>query len=128
MTWQRFRRTGSVTAERLDSPLVWHTEGGYELVGQPGDWRLEDEDGHWTVLDDAFTAGYEPCDGVHRRRGTVLARRGCLGEVVETLEGDVKVGPGDWVVEGLRGELWVVPSSRFARTHLPLIAPDVKRA
>ena len=128
MTWQRFFRTGSVTASRLGRPLVWPTGGGNELVGQPGDWHVEDGDGKWTVANDAFTAGYKPGDGVYRRRGTVRARRGFLGEVVQTQEGEVGVVIGDWVVEGPGGERWVVPAARFARTYMPVTSRSPRTA
>ena len=116
--WRRFRRAGTVQAERLRQSLVWSTEGGDQLTGRAGDWRVSDGERTWTVGDEQFRTSYEP-DGAstYRRVGIVRARPGRSGEVVQTLEGPVQVQSGDWVVQGGSGECWPVPAARFAQSY-----------
>lgn len=117
LSWQRFARHGTVTAERLDRPLTWTADGVHELVAQPGDWRISDGERVWTVDDAAFQRSYEPAGGGFGRSGVVRARPAQVGEVVQTLEGEVRAGAGDWVVEGEGGECWPVSAEHFARTY-----------
>lgn len=115
--WQRFRRTGTVRAERLTEPLDWRADGGDRLEGAPGDWKVTDGTRVWTVADEQFRRSYVRDGDVYRRRGEVRARPGRPGETVDTLEGLVRVAPGDWVVQGEGGERWPVPSARFAEAY-----------
>lgn len=115
--WRRFRRTGHVRAEQLTRTLVWHADGGDRLVGRAGDWKVTDGERTWTVADEQFRRSYESDGDGYRRRGVVRARPGRAGEVVETLEGPVRVAEGDWVVEGEEGERWPVPSARFETAY-----------
>lgn len=115
--WRRFHRTGSVRAQRLERTLVWHADGGDRLVGRAGDWKVTDGERTWTVADDQFRRSYETDGDTYRRRGVVRARPGRAGEVVETIEGPVCVGQGDWVVEGEEGERWPVPADRFKAAY-----------
>lgn len=39
--------------------------------------------------------------------------------VLRTMEGRAVAQPGDWVVEGSRGERWPVSDSQFRRTYTP---------
>lgn len=36
---------------------------------------------------------------------------------IKTLEGDMKVSPGDWVVTGVNGEKWAVKPDIFEKTY-----------
>lgn len=123
--WRRFRRTGTVRAERLTATLQWTTEGGDVLNGRAGDWRLTDGERTWTVADEQFQRSYAPADdGTYVRTGVVRARPGASGELVETLEGPVRVQPGDWVVQGSSGECWPVPAVRFAQSYAAVDETD----
>lgn len=130
--WQRFRRCGQVRARRLAEDLAWRTQGGDLLRGRAGDWALRTHspdsthlpvrhaaDGDWTITDDEFRATYAWVHGdVYERTGTVEARRGVAGEVIETLEGDVVVRSGDWVVRRPEtAAIWVVPGEGFAERY-----------
>lgn len=43
---------------------------------------------------------------------------------VKTLEGDLKVNPGDWIATGINGEHWPIADDVFKKTYaeLPLIS------
>lgn len=43
---------------------------------------------------------------------------------IRTLEGDMRVSPGDWVVKGIKGEFWPVKPDIFALTYEPITVPD----
>ena len=36
---------------------------------------------------------------------------------IKTLEGDMKVSPGDWVITGVNGEKWAVKPDIFEKTY-----------
>ncbi len=41
------------------------------------------------------------------------------GFVIRTLEGDMRVNPGDWVVRGVQGEYYPVKPDIFSATYEP---------
>lgn len=43
--------------------------------------------------------------------------RNGLDIAIHTLEGDMRVLPGDWVVKGIKGEFWPVKPDIFALTY-----------
>ncbi|MDQ2636219.1 MAG: hypothetical protein M3Y83_04995, partial [Actinomycetota bacterium] len=47
----------------------------------------------------------------------VQARPAEGDETVDTLEGPARAADGDWVVQGERGEQWVVPGEEFTRRY-----------
>jgi hypothetical protein len=124
--WQRFQRSGTVNAQRLEKPRTWKTESGQALHAQAGDWLVSDGTGRfWSVRDDIFRATYRNVGGdTWKRTGVVLARPARAGEVVDTLEGTVVAAEGDWVVQGGRGEQWPVPKDDFARHYEGPIASE----
>jgi hypothetical protein len=117
--WQRFRRTGAVTARHLDKPWTWKTQSGQTLHAQTGDWLVTDsKGGSWSVRDDIFHSTHRQVgDDSWERTGFVMARPARAGEVVHTLEGTVVAAEGDWVVKGDHGEQWPVPKDDFARRY-----------
>jgi hypothetical protein len=114
-----FQRIGTVRARRLRDGRPWTGASGDELRGDSGDWRVIDEFGdERTVRDAEFRASYEPVDGeLWRRTGTFRAWRVSEDLVLRTLEGKAIARPGDWVVEGYRGERWPVTDDQFRRTY-----------
>jgi hypothetical protein len=118
--WQRFRRIGTVIAEQRSAPWSWTTQSGETLQAEAGDWAVcenEDTDA-WSVRDDIFRTRYDHVEGNRwTRHGTVTARPARAGEVIDTLEGPVTAGDGDWVVRGERGEQWPVPAGDFASRY-----------
>ena len=73
----RFRRSGTVTAERLEAPWTWRTKTGASMAAQPGDWRISDGDGGsvWSITDADFRRTYAHVDGAtYERQGAGWAR------------------------------------------------------
>jgi hypothetical protein len=117
--WQRYRRTGTVTATRHAKPWPWTTASGETMRARAGDWEVSDGDGSsWSVRDKIFRSSYEHIDGNRwRRTGCCRARPARDGETVDTLEGQSIATGFDWVVEGTQGERWLVPDDVFARHY-----------
>jgi hypothetical protein len=116
-----FRRAGEVRAERLTAGRSWTHSSGGQLAGACGDWKVTDDSGHeWTVRDQEFRATHEPLDGDRwRRSGMVRAWRVNEVTVLRTIEGKAMARPGDWIVQGPRGERWPVTDQQFMRGYRP---------
>jgi hypothetical protein len=70
------------------------------------------------VRDAEFRASHEPLGGVRWRRiGIYHAWQVREDLVLRTMEGRASARPGDWVVEGHRGERWPVTDEQFRRTY-----------
>jgi RyR domain len=117
--WQRFRRTGTVTARQRQEPWTWISHTGDEMRAEAGDWEVSnDGSAPWSVQKDRFVETYEHLEGDRwRRTGTALARRALEGEIIETLEGPEQAKGGDWVVKSDRGEQWPVPAADFPKNY-----------
>ncbi len=115
-----FLRVGTVQAERMHIRRSWIRRSGDDLSGDAGDWRVVDDRGNErTVRDAEFLASHEPLDGERwRRTGTYHAWQVSEDLVLRTMEGRATARPGDWVVEGHRGERWPVTDEQFRRTYL----------
>jgi hypothetical protein len=53
------------------------------------------------------------------RTGTYRAGRVTEALVLRTMEGRAVAKPGDWVVEGCRGDRWPVSDAQFRRSYAP---------
>lgn len=122
--WRRFRRVGEVTAEQRHRAWVWTTETGDQMQAQPGDWAVIDDSGQErSITPESFTASYELIErNRYRRKGVFRARQAQVQETISTDEGDAVAQAGDWIVEGVHGEIWPVPKERFEATYQEL--PD----
>jgi hypothetical protein len=114
-----FERVGVVEARRLQARRRWTRRSGDELSGDPGDWRVTDDaNDERTVRDLEFRTSHEPLGGVlWRRTGTFRAWQVTEQLVLRTMEGRAIAQPGDWVVEGHRGQRWPVTDQQFRRTY-----------
>lgn len=114
-----FNRIGTVRARRLNTRRLWTRRSGERLAGNPGDWRVLDDAGdERTVRDVEFRSSHEPLGGeVWRRTGTYRAWQVREHFILRTMEGKAIARPGDWVVEGFRGERWPVTDDQFQRTY-----------
>jgi hypothetical protein len=114
-----FQRIGTVRARRLSDRESWTRDSGDELWGGEGDWRVIDDFGdERTIRDAEFRASYESLGGeLWRRTGTFRAWPVSEDLVLRTMEGKAIARPGDWVVEGYRGERWPVTDEQFRRTY-----------
>jgi hypothetical protein len=46
-----------------------------------------------------------------------VVRLGCDDYRIATLEGEMRVTPGDWIVTGIKGEKWAVKPDVFEATY-----------
>jgi hypothetical protein len=116
---RNFRRIGEVCAERLVTGQSWTHASGGRLTGACGDWKIIDGSGvERTIRDREFRATHEPLDGNRwRRAGTVRAWPASEVTVLRTIEGKAVARPGDWLVQGPRGERWPVTGEQFNRSY-----------
>ena len=114
-----FQRIGTVQARRLQAPRPWTRLSGDELYGDAGDWRVVDNSGdERTVRDLEFRDSHESLGGGRwRRTGAFRAWQVSENLVLRTMEGRAVARPGDWVVEGPRGQRWPVTDAQFRRTY-----------
>jgi hypothetical protein len=58
-------------------------------------------------------------DGLHEKRTDVVYRYFTLpyAVIVRTLEGPQKAEPGDWIMEGVNGEIWPVRMAKARRKY-----------
>lgn len=47
--------------------------------------------------------------------------------MIRTLEGDMRVSPGDWIIRGLTGEIYPCKPDIFRRTYVPACIADAER-
>ncbi|MGH3067147.1 MAG: hypothetical protein ACRDMI_01015 [Streptosporangiaceae bacterium] len=116
-----FRRIGTVRAKRLYARRPWTRRSGEELHGNAGDWRVVDDGGdERTVGDLEFRDSHAPLGGeLWQRTGAFRAWQVSEALVLRTMEGRAVAQPGEWVVEGSRGERWPVSDTQFRRTYTP---------
>ena len=65
---------------------------------------------------------YEPLGGgLYRKRTDVIFRYFTLKRrvLVQTLEGPQVAKPGDWIMQGVKGELWPVSSEKAREKYEP---------
>jgi hypothetical protein len=95
---------------------VLQARGGrdYVLAHGPGD--------HSVIRKDIFEETYEPLGGgLYRKRTDVILRYFTLKRrvVVQTLEGPQAAKPGDWIMQGVIGELWPVSPEKAREKYEP---------
>ncbi|MBM7500891.1 hypothetical protein JOD52_001731 [Brachybacterium muris] len=119
---QRWERSGRVSATRLDTARAWRTAHGDHLQAEPGDWWVTTDDGRsHSVAPSAFAATYQHVsEEVYRRIGQVRAREALIQESVQTLEGEARATPGDWILTDEQGNRWPVPPEEFTGSYRPL--------
>ncbi len=95
---------------------VLQAHGGrdYVLAHGPGE--------HSVIRRDIFELMYEPLGGgLYRKRTDVIFRYFTLKRrvVVQTLEGPQAAKPGDWIMQGVKGELWPVSPEKAREKYEP---------
>ncbi len=86
----------------------------YIIAHGPGD--------HSVVRRDIFEATYEPVgEELFKKRTDVIFRYFTLKRrvVVQTLEGAQVARPGDWIMQGVKGELWPVSAETAREKYEP---------
>lgn len=77
---------------------------------------------HSVIRKDIFELMYEPLGGgLYRKRTDVIFRYFTLKRrvVVQTLEGPQPAKPGDWIMQGVKGELWPVSQEKAREKYEP---------
>lgn len=110
---------------------AWRAEGDCKVETGKGalkarggkDYIVDYGDGDRAVVrSDIFERTYERIgEGRYARRTDVVLRCFTLERpaLVTTLEGAQRAEPGDWVVEGVAGELWPVPRAKTLEKYEP---------
>lgn len=86
----------------------------YILAHGPGE--------HSVIRRDIFETMYEPLGGgLFRKRTDLIFRYFTLKRrvVVQTLEGPQPAQPGDWIMQGVKGELWPVSPEKAREKYEP---------
>lgn len=86
----------------------------YILAHGPGD--------HSVIRRDIFENTYEPLGGgLFRKRTDIFLHYFTLKRrvLVQTLEGTQVARPGDWIMQGLEGELWPVSAEKARDKYEP---------
>ena len=94
-----------------------HAKAGRDVIVEHG------ADDRSVVRLDIFERTYEPLGGgLYRKRDDVTLRYFTLDRpaIVETLEGPQEARPGDWIMQGVAGELWPVPADRALEKYQPV--------
>jgi len=123
-------RWRSVRARELQPPVrAWRAEADHNVKTDRGslrarggeDFIVESKDGdHSVVRGDIFERTYEAVGGdLYRKRDDVELRYFTLDRpaVVKTLEGEQEAEPGDWIMQGVAGELWPVSRAEAERKY-----------
>lgn len=95
---------------------VLQARGGrdYVLAHGPGE--------HSVIRRDIFELMYEPLGGgLYRKRTDIIFRYFTLNRrvVVQTLEGPQAAKPGDWIMQGVKGELWPISPEKARENYEP---------
>ena len=75
------------------------------------------------VREDIFEKTYEPDGiGVYKKRSDIVLRYFTLERpaLIHTLEGEQRAEPGDWIMQGVAGELWPVAQEKALQKYDPL--------
>ena len=124
--WREVRsrnRQETVRAWRAEADHRVHAVRGSLLARGGQDFILETADGdHAIVRSDIFERTYEPLGGgLYRKRGDLHLRYFTLNRpaLIKTLEGVQEAQAGDWIMQGVAGELWPVPRAEAERKYEP---------
>ncbi|HRE42934.1 MAG TPA: hypothetical protein PKY87_03065 [Terricaulis sp.] len=111
----------SVRAWRAEENSSVQTRVGALQARAGLDYIVEYEGGARAVVrGDIFERSYEPLgDGRFQKRRDVQMRAFTLDRpaLVHTLEGPQEAEPGDWVIEGVVGEIWPVPRAAAVKKY-----------
>jgi hypothetical protein len=108
------RAEADCTVETSQGKL--HARGGVDYIVEysPNDRAV--------VAGEIFDATYEPLGGgLYRKSSDVVLRYFTLDHtcIVATLEGPQRARPGDWIMQGVGGELWPVPREKAEEKYDP---------
>lgn len=96
---------------------VLQARGGEDFIVDHG------SDNCAVVAPDIFERTYEPLGGgLYRKRTDITLHYFTLDHpaMIETLEGEQHARAGDWIVQGVNGELWPVPPDKAREKYEPV--------
>ena len=124
--WQEVRPKPDgerVRARRAEGDHEIKTAQG-KLHAQGGDYIITYTAGDQAVVrPDIFEKTYAPDGiGVYKKRADIVLRYFTLERpaLIHTLEGEQRAEPGDWIMQGVAGELWPVPQDKALQKYDPL--------
>ena len=124
--WTRIRSRDTdqtVRAWLAESDSVIDTGDGKLNARGGQDMIVADDAGSRSVVRrDVFERTYKNLGGgAYTKRTDVVLRYFTLDRpaIVRTLEGERRAEPGDWIIEGVMGELWPVSRDRAERKYQP---------
>ncbi|MFZ2031359.1 MAG: hypothetical protein WAU68_13685 [Vitreimonas sp.] len=124
--WQEVRPKPDVErvrARRAEGDHEVQTAQG-KLQAHGGDYIVTYKAGDQAVVrPDIFEKTYAP-DGIgaYKKRTDIVLRYFTLERpaLIHTLEGEQRAEPGDWIMQGVAGELWPVPQEKALQKYDPL--------
>jgi len=112
-----------VTAHLAAKNGVLRSRRGRLRYRKNEDYIVVREDGErWITSRDVFERTYQPrADGRWQKRIDIRYRYFTLSHsvIVATPEGPQRAEPGDWIMEGVKGELWPMSTRHAQRTYTP---------
>jgi len=112
----RPRPNSGVRARKVTHDGVLHTDRGDQDYRAGRHYLVTHPDGDkFVVRSDVFDATYRPIDdGRFVKRTDIVLRYFTLNRpvTVRTLEGPERAEAGDWIMEGVLGELWPIDSDK----------------
>jgi hypothetical protein len=125
--WHEVRPKGDQSAVRArlaDSDRNVRTEHGVLRARGGMDWIVvHGPDEESVVNGEIFQRTYEALGGgLYRKRTDLVLRYFTLDRpaIVGTLEGDQEAAPGDWIMQGVTGELWPVKPDKAREKYEPV--------
>jgi len=114
----------TVRARRAEADHNVKTAQGKLRARGGEDYIVSYGDGDKAVVrGDIFEKTYEPAGvGIFRKRSDITLRYFTLERpaIIHTLEGEQRAEPGDWIMQGVLGELWPVPQEKALQKYDPL--------
>lgn len=123
--WRRVRPRASppVSARRAETDCTVETGQGRLKARGGKDYIIAYGDGaHGVVRGDIFDRTYRPLgDGRYVKRTDIVLRCFILDQpaMIETLEGPQRAEAGDWIMQGVAGELWPAPRESALSKYEP---------
>ncbi len=122
--WRRVRPRADqlpVRAWPAEADHRIHSGRGTLMARGGKDFIVETASGdHSVVRSDIFERTYEALGGgLYRKREDVELRYFTLDRpaIVKTLEGEQEAEAGDWIMQGVAGELWPAPRAEAERKY-----------
>jgi hypothetical protein len=114
----------AVRARRAEADCTVTTAHGQLQARGGKDYIVTyDLDDHAVIDAEIFERTYKSLgSGLFRKRSDIVLRFFTLDypAVVETKEGEQRAAAGDWIMQGVAGELWPVPSDKALTKYDPI--------